>query len=115
MKKEFVIMIGLAVVVVAAGLFLALKAGNNKPVTTSNSSTSLLGEEFPNLGQQHIDIGTEHIAYNSNPPTSGPHYIQPANWGVYETTLPDEQLVHNLEHGAYGSLTTELILKRKTI
>jgi hypothetical protein len=57
------------------------------------------GEIFAIQGQQHIDIGASHIAYNSNPPTSGPHYVQPANWGVYQTELPDEQLIHNLEHG----------------
>lgn len=59
----------------------------------------LLGEPFPSQGQTHIEIRATHPAYNSNPPTSGPHYVKPADWGVYETELPDEQLVHNLEHG----------------
>lgn len=57
------------------------------------------GEAFPILGQEHIQNGAEHPAYNSNPPTSGWHYAQPANWGVYQKELPDEQLIHNLEHG----------------
>lgn len=57
------------------------------------------GEEFPILGQEHIEVGATHIAYNSNPPTSGPHYVQPAEWGVYDKELPDEQVIHNLEHG----------------
>lgn len=57
------------------------------------------GEEFPILGQEHIEIGATHIEYNSNPPTSGPHYAQPAEWGVYDKELPDEQVIHNLEHG----------------
>lgn len=57
------------------------------------------GVEFLILGQEHINIGAEHKAYNSNPPTSGPHYVKPAEWGVYQTELPDEQLIHNLEHG----------------
>ena len=52
---------------------------------------------------------TSHIAedapkpeYNSNPPTSGPHYAQPAGQGFYPADAPppkDEALVHNLEHG----------------
>ena len=58
-----------------------------------------VGVLYPNLGQEHIAIGASHTAYNSNPPTSGPHYAQPAKWGVYRYELPDEQLVHNLEHG----------------
>lgn len=57
------------------------------------------GEAFPIQGQTHIAVGATHPAYNSNPPTSGPHYAQPARWGVYQSELPDEQLVHNLEHG----------------
>src|SRR3989344_932298 len=49
-------------------------------------------------GQNHIAGAAPHDPYNSNPPTSGPHYEQPANWGFYDTELPDEQVVHNLEH-----------------
>ncbi len=57
------------------------------------------GKQFSIQGQEHIKVGASHDPYNSNPPTSGPHYEQPAEWGVYEKELPDEQLVHNLEHG----------------
>lgn len=49
--------------------------------------------------RSHIAVGAPHEPYNSNPPTSGPHYAAPAGWGSYDTPLPDEQLVHNLEHG----------------
>lgn len=58
-----------------------------------------LGEAFANQGQEHIAVGASHPEYNSNPPTSGSHYVQSANWGVYQTELPDEQVIHNLEHG----------------
>ncbi len=58
-----------------------------------------LGQSYPIQGQDHIEIGASHAPYNSNPPTSGPHYVKPAVWGAYQTELPDEQLVHNLEHG----------------
>lgn len=57
------------------------------------------GEAFPILGTEHIPVGASHPAYNSNPPTSGWHYPQPANWSVYQQELVDEQVVHNLEHG----------------
>ncbi|MSQ07746.1 MAG: DUF3105 domain-containing protein [Dehalococcoidia bacterium] len=46
------------------------------------------------------------------PATSGPHWLTapvagaplgaPARWGVYGEALPDEVLVHNLEHGGIG-------------
>jgi hypothetical protein len=49
--------------------------------------------------RSHIPVGSPRPDYNSDPPTSGPHYAEPASWGVYEEVLLDEQLVHNLEHG----------------
>ncbi len=57
------------------------------------------GEEIADQGREHIAEGSQHEPYNSNPPTSGPHYAAAANWGVYDNPLPDEQLIHNLEHG----------------
>jgi len=57
------------------------------------------GVGVPVMGAQHIQDGEQHEPYNSDPPTSGPHYIQPAQAGFYDEALPDEQLVHNLEHG----------------
>jgi hypothetical protein len=50
--------------------------------------------------QQHLEQGsTDHPPYNSNPPTSGPHWPQPAACGTYTVAPADEQLIHNLEHG----------------
>lgn len=59
----------------------------------------LQGVSIPILGRDHIQIGSTHPEYNSNPPTSGSHYADPAAWGVHQNELPDEQLIHNLEHG----------------
>ena len=68
--------------------------------SSENAEKNQPGQTFESQGQEHIAEGsTEHPPYSSNPPTSGPHWPQPANWGVYEGTQPDEQLVHNLEHG----------------
>lgn len=38
-------------------------------------------------------------AWNTSPPTSGPHYQVPAIWGSYTEPLLQAQVVHNLEHG----------------
>lgn len=40
------------------------------------------------------------ISYHTNPPTSGDHWPRPVALGIYDFPLPDEQIVHNLEHGA---------------
>jgi hypothetical protein len=68
-------------------------------VQSSKPQPPAIGEVFPILESKHISIGGTHPTYNSNPPTSGEHYVDPADWNVYETELPDEQLVHNIEHG----------------
>ncbi len=57
------------------------------------------GIAYPAQGQAHIGPGESHPSYNSNPPTSGWHLPAPAPWGFYTNGLPDELLVHNLEHG----------------
>jgi hypothetical protein len=65
----------------------------------------------PDDGAQHIPVGTFVDSYSVTPATSGPHWIgpttpfnvsAPADWGVYNFALPDEILVHNLEHGGIG-------------
>lgn len=70
----------------------------------------------PDLGGQHIRIGTFGSGYSETPATSGPHWFErdawelpngemvdaPADWGKYDFPLPDEVLIHNLEHGGIG-------------
>jgi len=57
-----------------------------------------IGEFVPSQGRDHIALGDAHIPYNSDPPTSGPH-ADPAEKGFYDTPIPDENIIHNLEHG----------------
>lgn len=56
------------------------------------------GEQLPDEGREHVPEG-QRVEYNSNPPTSGPHYATWATWGIYAEAPEDEKLVHNLEHG----------------
>jgi len=46
----------------------------------------------------HVDT-TVTVNYSTSPPTSGDHWATPSGCGFYEDGLPDEQIVHNLEHG----------------
>jgi len=62
----------------------------------------LTGEEFSIMTSTHIEVGSDPGTYNSDPPTSGPHYAEEAQAGFYETNIyeyPAGYLVHNLEHG----------------
>lgn len=56
-------------------------------------------EEFEAQEGQHIQEGTPHEPYNSDPPTSGPHYEIPADPAFYSSAIEPERVVHNLEHG----------------
>ncbi len=81
----------LAVIVIVVGGGFWLLRGLNKPVEAP-------GEFFEAQSREHIPPGASHPEYNSNPPTGGWHYDQPAQTGIYDKELPDEQLIHNLEH-----------------
>jgi hypothetical protein len=93
---------GLPVVLIAVvGVLLALFAFANGSNHTSSASIKgpLLGDKHPNQGQTHIPVGASHVAYNSELPSSGPHYASPTPWGIKYTSVVDETLVHNEEHG----------------
>lgn len=95
----------LAVVIVLGGGWLLVSATGPKGQDYSQS--------YPILGRNHVANGST-VSYNSNPPTSGDHYAAAAPARFYDKELPDEQLVHNLEHGhiwiAYKpSLSGEII------
>lgn len=55
-------------------------------------------ERYPSEGANHVPTG-QRVSYKTEPPNSGPHYAQWAPPGFYDRPLPDELLVHNLEHG----------------
>lgn len=61
------------------------------------------GESIPVMASTtHIPVESDPGTYNSDPPTSGPHYSEEAQAGFYDTnnyTYPAAYLVHNLEHG----------------
>ena len=44
-------------------------------------------------------LESERVVYSTVPPTSGDHWATPSNCGFFEGGLPDERIVHNLEHG----------------
>ena len=63
-------------------------------------------EYVEGVGEQHDIMPTrlhvpeeQFVNYNTIPPTSGDHWDWWARCGFYEDGLPDERIVHNLEHG----------------
>ncbi len=54
--------------------------------------------QVPTLDAHHIPAG-ETARYSTVPPTSGPHWSTTAQCGIFDVELPDELVVHNMEHG----------------
>lgn len=75
------------VLLIGMGVWVSKRRGQNLP-----------GVSYPDQGRDHVSLDSAH-EYNSNPPTSGWHYANPADWGVYDKELPDKILIHNIEHG----------------
>lgn len=90
-KQKAIVWIVVAVFMVIAGLAGAV-------YYTKETRENLPGQLIPDQGREHVGSGHQHT-YNSNPPTSGWHNPRPAEWGAYKEELPDEVLLHNLEHG----------------
>ena len=89
--------------VIAVGVFalLAWSGGLGQQAATvmGRKVEAPPGERVREVGNPHIPVGTKGTGYSSNPPTSGEHYGSEAKWDVYTQPVPDELVIHNLEHG----------------
>ncbi len=82
-------MIGLMILVIAGVGWLGYSV--TRPIP---------GRQVPEIGREHVTlVEVEKTTYNSNPPTSGPHYEIASKPGIYETPQHDGSLIHSLEHG----------------
>jgi hypothetical protein len=61
-------------------------------------SRETVGRNVPVEGQNHVEEGSV-LAYQNQPPASGPHYPVTAPYGVSEQPISPGYWVHNLEHG----------------
>ena len=82
---------------IIGGVVLGLIVGGGYKLVKS-ITVAKPGEAIADLGREHVPVGTS-VEYNSNPPTSGPHYSQWTKRGVYEKEIEDGYLIHSLEHG----------------
>ena len=57
-----------------------------------------VGTQVSIEGQTHVTAGTS-VSYRTAPPTSGNHWPTPSECGIHDIPVPDEQVVHNMEHG----------------
>jgi Protein of unknown function (DUF3105) len=84
----------------AAGLVVALVVAVVVGYFAYRAVADLPGIKMPDQGNRHLATATDpHDAYNSEPPTSGPHLSYIAPWGVHARPIVRELQVHNLEDG----------------
>lgn len=88
MPWAWIAVCAVAGLLIAGGIFYIIRE-NTQP---------LPGKVYPSQGNQHINPGDSHPAYNSNPPTSGWHYPTWPQRGIYTSPLPEEYLIHFQEH-----------------
>lgn len=54
---------------------------------------------IPVKSAKHVEL-CSHVKYATNPPSGGDHWPEWAAFQSYDTPVPREQYVHDLEHGA---------------
>ena len=99
--------IGVALVVAIAGIAL-FGFGGGTDARAALAEAGCTMKDFPGVSRKHInDPGARSKEWNSFPPTSGPHYVTPAVYGLYTEPVELARVLHGLEHGAvymlYGS------------
>jgi hypothetical protein len=100
--------IGVASLVLSVGLIALLSgffAGRDQAGVSGGGTPPPSGVVYRDLGHRHLAFGELHPAYDSDPPTSGPHVPLPIEHDA--TRLNDDQLLEALELGdvviAYGT------------
>jgi hypothetical protein len=104
-RKRTLITVGIALLVGALVVFLIINDSSRNNGGDSVDAGVAAGEagcgevETPEQGEaEHVEEGTD-IQYTTSPPTSGNHYPTAADPGFYSDPIPEENVVHNLEHG----------------
>ena len=108
---------GSAVVILLAVLgFVAFGGGgggggSNPAGLAVTDSDNCVEKAYAGLEPKHLNSPDTKPKYNSFPPSSGPHYQQPAPWSIFEEPVKQTILVHNLEHGGiivqYGTQVSD--------
>jgi hypothetical protein len=100
-------------VILLGGILALVAFSGGDGSSAAINSRHCTEESFPALAPRHLSNPDDNVRYNSFPPSSGPHYQQPAPWGIYEDPIKQTILVHNLEHGGiivqYGDVSEKTL------
>ncbi len=87
---------------IGVGAFLLTRGGDGgQTVQEAMRAAGCTYQEAPALESAvHIDDdNATPEQWNTDPPTSGPHFGVPVIWGAYDEPVQPARAVHNLEHG----------------
>lgn len=87
----------LTLIIIIGGIWLFSK---EEVKNSERLNKPLIGEKMADEGAEHVSRNEPHPAYKSNPPTSGWHWEGVAGPGVKNEIVPDELVLHSMEHGA---------------
>jgi len=100
MKTEHKVIIGFVLLTLLLLVGVSWFSSSQEVKNEEKLSKSLMGEKMADEGSAHVARGDSHLPYNSNPPTSGPHWAGVAGPGIKNEPVPDELVLHSMEHGA---------------
>ena len=104
-RRRLLLMVGAGAIAVGIAIpGFAVLAGGGDDASASLEDAGCRLQSFPAVSNKsdHSDVTSltaKPKTWNSNPPTSGPHWGVPAVWDFYDTPVPLVQTTHNLEHG----------------
>ena len=89
----------IALAIVLGVIFVGGGNDNSSAASKQPLATGCTLNTFPVLAGTHVGTLDAKVKWNSWPPTSGPHYQQPAPFNFYDQALNPRISLHNLEHG----------------
>ncbi len=107
--NKFILVVSIVIAVLVIGSFAAVpifqSIGGPDDISlgTAEAYVDGVGEKQDIMRtKNHVDLNSDEadddVVYNSFPPTSGDHWSAAQSCGFYEGAIPDERVVHNLEH-----------------
>ncbi len=109
-RRTLYLIAGSGFVVLAATVLLYALGGppsaaapGDARAALETAGCSLTEVAVPRNAADHSDVSSPDLvspAWNTDPPTGGPHFRETLVFGAYDEPVQQARLVHNLEHGA---------------